>query len=48
MNVAVGPGRGPAAGSTVAYCIGITNVDPIKYNLLFERFLNQIECHFQI
>ena len=40
MNVAVGPGRGSAAGSAVAYCIGITNVDPIKYNLLFERFLN--------
>jgi len=40
MNVAVGPGRGSAAGSAVAYCIGITNVDPIKYDLLFERFLN--------
>lgn len=40
MNVAVGPGRGSAAGSLVAYCIGITNVDPVKYNLLFERFLN--------
>ena len=40
MNVSVGPGRGSAAGSAVAYCIGITNVDPIKYNLLFERFLN--------
>ena len=40
MNVAVGPGRGSAAGSVVAYCIGITNVDPLKYNLLFERFLN--------
>jgi DNA polymerase III subunit alpha len=40
MDVAVGPGRGSAAGSAVAYCIGITNVDPIKYNLLFERFLN--------
>ena len=40
MNVFVGPGRGSAAGSVVAYCIGITNVDPIKYNLLFERFLN--------
>ncbi|MFZ1298932.1 MAG: DNA polymerase III subunit alpha, partial [Saprospiraceae bacterium] len=35
-----GPGRGSAAGSVVAYCIGITNIDPIKYNLLFERFLN--------
>ncbi|HEX4373819.1 MAG TPA: DNA polymerase III subunit alpha, partial [Puia sp.] len=40
MNVMVGPGRGSAAGSVVAYCIGITNIDPIKYNLLFERFLN--------
>lgn len=40
MDVSVGPGRGSAAGSVVAYCIGITNVDPIKYNLLFERFLN--------
>jgi DNA polymerase III subunit alpha len=40
MNVYVGPGRGSAAGSVVAYCIGITNIDPIKYNLLFERFLN--------
>lgn len=40
MGVAVGPGRGSAAGSVVAYCIAITNVDPIKYDLLFERFLN--------
>ncbi|HMT30190.1 MAG TPA: DNA polymerase III subunit alpha, partial [Bacteroidia bacterium] len=40
MGVFVGPGRGSAAGSAVAYCIGITNIDPIKYNLLFERFLN--------
>ena len=40
MGVSVGPGRGSAAGSAVAYCIGITNVDPIKYELLFERFLN--------
>jgi DNA polymerase-3 subunit alpha len=40
MNVAVGPGRGSAAGSVVAYCTGITNIDPIKYDLLFERFLN--------
>lgn len=40
MNVSVGPGRGSAAGSAVAYCLGITNVDPIKYDLLFERFLN--------
>ena len=39
-NVYIGPGRGSAAGSVVAYCIGITNIDPIKYNLLFERFLN--------
>ncbi len=40
MGVRVGPGRGSAAGSVVVYCIGITNIDPIKYNLLFERFLN--------
>lgn len=40
MGVFVGPGRGSAAGSVVAFCIGITNIDPIKYNLLFERFLN--------
>ncbi len=40
MGVSVGPGRGSAAGSVVAYCIGITNVDPIKFDLLFERFLN--------
>lgn len=40
MGVFVGPGRGSAAGSVVAYCIGITNVDPMKYKLLFERFLN--------
>lgn len=40
IGVSVGPGRGSAAGSAVAYCIGITNVDPIKYDLLFERFLN--------
>jgi DNA polymerase III subunit alpha len=40
MGVSVGPGRGSAAGSVVAFCIGITNVDPIAYNLLFERFLN--------
>jgi DNA polymerase III subunit alpha len=39
-GVSVGPGRGSAAGSVVAYCTGITNVDPIKYDLLFERFLN--------
>lgn len=40
MDVSVGPGRGSAAGSAVAYCLGITNIDPIKYDLLFERFLN--------
>jgi DNA polymerase-3 subunit alpha len=40
MNVLVGPGRGSAAGSAITYAIKITNVDPIKYNLLFERFLN--------
>ena len=40
MGVFIGPGRGSAAGSAVAYCIGITNIDPIKYKLLFERFLN--------
>jgi DNA polymerase III subunit alpha len=40
LGVWVGPGRGSAAGSAVAYCIGITNIDPIKYELLFERFLN--------
>lgn len=40
MGVFIGPGRGSAAGSAVAYCTGITNIDPIKYNLLFERFLN--------
>lgn len=39
-NILVGPGRGSAAGSLVAYCLGITNVDPIKYGLMFERFLN--------
>jgi len=40
MGVLVGPGRGSAAGAAVAYCTGITNIDPIKYDLLFERFLN--------
>lgn len=40
IGVFIGPGRGSAAGSAVAYCIGITNIDPIKYKLLFERFLN--------
>src|SRR5699024_11397042 len=39
-QIAVGPGRGSAAGSIVAYLLGITDVDPLKYNLLFERFLN--------
>ena len=39
-NIPVGPGRGSGAGSLCAYCIGITGIDPIKYNLLFERFLN--------
>ena len=39
-NIPVGPGRGSAAGSLVSYCLGITNIDPIKYGLLFERFLN--------
>jgi len=39
-NVPVGPGRGSAAGSLVAYCLGITDIDPLKYDLLFERFLN--------
>lgn len=39
-NIPVGPGRGSAAGSLVSYCLGITNIDPLKYNLLFERFLN--------
>lgn len=39
-DIMVGPGRGSAAGSIVAYCLGITNIDPIKYQLLFERFLN--------
>ncbi len=40
MGILVGPGRGSAAGSLVAYCLGITNIDPVKYDLLFERFLN--------
>jgi DNA polymerase-3 subunit alpha len=40
IGVFIGPGRGSAAGSVVAYCTGITNIDPMKYNLLFERFLN--------
>jgi DNA polymerase-3 subunit alpha len=40
LDVVVGPGRGSVVGSLVAYCLGITNIDPLKYNLLFERFLN--------
>jgi DNA polymerase III subunit alpha len=40
LGVSVGPGRGSAAGSAVAYCLGITNIDPLQYDLLFERFLN--------
>jgi len=40
MNIPVGPGRGSAAGSLVAYALGITNINPMNYNLLFERFLN--------
>lgn len=40
MGVSVGPGRGSAAGSVVAYCLKITNIDPLEYDLLFERFLN--------
>lgn len=40
MDVLVGPGRGSAAGSVVSFCVGITNIDPMKYDLLFERFLN--------
>ena len=40
LGVSVGPGRGSAAGSCVAYCLGVTNIDPLKYGLLFERFLN--------
>lgn len=42
-NIPVGPGRGSGAGSICAYCIEITDIDPIKYNLLFERFLNRKE-----
>ncbi|RMF70363.1 MAG: DNA polymerase III subunit alpha, partial [Calditrichaeota bacterium] len=40
QDIPVGPGRGSAAGSLVSYCLGITNIDPLKYNLIFERFLN--------
>ena len=39
-DITVGPGRGSAAGSIVSYCLDITNIDPIRYSLLFERFLN--------
>ena len=39
-GISVGPGRGSAAGSIVAYCLGITDIDPLKYDILFERFLN--------
>ncbi len=39
-GIPVGPGRGSAAGSIVSYCLGITDIDPIRYDLLFERFLN--------
>lgn len=46
MDVSVGPGRGSAAGSVVAYCLGITQVDPIEYGLLFERFLNPERVSF--
>ncbi len=53
-NIVVGPGRGSAAGSLVSYCLGITEIDPIKYNLIFERFLNpdrvsmpDIDCDFE-
>ena len=42
LGVSVGPGRGSAAGSAVAYCLGITKIDPIKYDLLFERFLKSV------
>ena len=40
MNIPVGPGRGSVAGSLVAYALGITDINPLEYNLLFERFLN--------
>ena len=42
-DIPVGPGRGSGAGSLVAWCLSIADVDPIKYNLIFERFLNPIE-----
>lgn len=50
MGVSVGPGRGSAAGSVVAYCLKITNIDPLKYDLLFERFLNpeRISCRMSM
>ena len=44
QNIMVGPGRGSAAGSIVSYTLGITNIDPVRYNLLFERFLIRSEC----
>ena len=47
-NIPVGPGRGSGAGSLVAWCLFITDVDPIKFNLIFERFLNLIEFQCQI
>ncbi|WP_163312909.1 hypothetical protein, partial [Klebsiella aerogenes] len=40
QRIPVGPGRGSAAGSLVTYCLGITNIEPLRYGLLFERFLN--------
>ena len=43
-GIAVGPGRGSAAGSIVSYCLSITDVDPLRYDLLFERFLNPERC----
>ena len=45
QGISVGPGRGSAAGSVVAYCLGITDIDPLKYDLLFERFLNPETCY---
>ena len=46
MDVSVGPGRGSAAGSVVAYCLKITNIDPIEYDLLFERFFESRSCEY--
>ena len=45
QDIIVGPGRGSAAGSIVSYTLGITNIDPVRYNLLFERFLNLSLIH---